>query len=119
MIDWIIAGALTAVLLAELLDAWALRQLARRCLGIQPKSHAEVRLVRWYAEGFDHSISVTGWLRASSLLLTVIAALCGAHPLMIAASLLLAIAAHGERHFSASLRRRFMQVERRALARAH
>lgn len=119
MINWIIAGALAAVLMAELVDAWALRQLARRCLGIKPKSYAEVRLVRWYAEGFDHSISVTGWLRASSLVLTAIAALCGAHPLVIAASLLLAIGAHGERHFSTSLRRRFMQVDRRTVARAH
>ena len=27
MVDWIIAGALTAVLLAEMADAWALRAL--------------------------------------------------------------------------------------------
>lgn len=117
MINWIIAGALAAVLMAELVDAWALRQLARRCLGIHPKTSAEVRLVRWYAEGFEHSISVTGWLRGGSLALTAIAALCGAHPLVIAASLLLAVAAHGERRFSARLRRRFMRTERRAVAR--
>ena len=117
MIDWILIGALAAVLMAELADAWALRQLARRCLGIQAKSSAEVRLVRWYAEGFGHSVSITSWLRASCLALTLIAALCGAHPLVIAASLLLAVAAHGERSFSESLRRRFMRVERRAVPR--
>lgn len=107
MINWIIAGALLAVLLAELADAWALRQLTRRCLDVRPRSRAELRLVRWYAEGFDHSIAVTSWLAVGSLALTVIAALCGAHPLVIAASLLLALGAHGERRFSANLRRRF------------
>lgn len=117
MINWIITGALAAVLLAELADAWALRQLARRCLGIQAKSSAEIRLVRWYAEGFDHSVSITGWLRASCLALTLVAVLGGAHPVVIAASLLLAIGAHGERYFSESLRRRFMRVERRAVPR--
>lgn len=117
MINWIITGALAAVLMAEVVDAWALRQLARRCLGIHAKSSAEIRLVRWYAEGFDHSVSITSWLRASCIALTLIAVLCGAHPLVIVASLVLAVAAHGERYFSESLRRRFMQVERRAVPR--
>lgn len=110
MINWIIAGALAAVLMAELADAWALHQLTRRCIGIQPRSPAEIRLVRWYAEGFDHSIAFTAWLRAGSVVLTLVAATCGAHPLVILASLLLAIAAHGERHFSERLRRRFISL---------
>ncbi len=107
MINWIIAGALLAVLLAELADAWALHQLARRCLGIRPKTRADRRLVRWYAEGFDHSIALTSWLGISSMGLTALAVVCGAHPAVIAASVLLMIGAHGERRFSASLRRRF------------
>ena len=110
MINWVIAGALLAVLLAEVADAWALHQLARRCLHVRPRSRADVRLLRWYAEGFDHSIAVTSWLAIGSLVLTVIAAVCGAHALVIAASLLLTIGAHGERRFSASLRRRFQSL---------
>jgi len=110
MMDWIIAGALTAVLLAELADAWALHSLARRCIGIQPRTQAEIRLVRWYAEGFDHSIALTAWLRGGSLALTLLAVISGAHPLVILASLVLAVAAHGERRFSERLRRRFISL---------
>lgn len=109
MINWIIAGALTAVLLAEVADAWALRQLALRCIGIQPRTRDEQRLVRWYAEGFDHSIAVTSWLGYGCMALTVVAALCGAHPAVIAAGVLLSAGAMGERRFSAKLRRRFLQ----------
>jgi hypothetical protein len=60
MIDWIFGGALAAVLGAEMVDAWALAHLTRRCQGIRPKSSAEQRLVRWYAEGFDHSRAICG-----------------------------------------------------------
>ncbi len=111
MINWVIAGALLAVLLAELADAWALRQLTRQCLGVRSRSRADLRLVRWYAEGFDHSIAVTSWLAVGSLVLTAIAAICGAHPLVIAASLMLAIGAHGERRLGATLRRRFRSLQ--------
>jgi hypothetical protein len=109
MVDWIIAGALSAVLLAEVADAWALRQLALRCIGIQPRTREEQRLVRWYAEGFDHSIAVTSWLAYGCITLTVVAALCGASPAVIAAGAVLSAGAMGERHFSAMLRRRFLQ----------
>lgn len=119
MIDWIIAGALTAVLLAELADAWALHTLARRCIGIHPRTQAEVRLVRWYAEGFDHSIALTAWLRGGSLVLTLLAAIGGAHPLVIGVSLLLAVGAHGERRFSERLRRRFLSLNPHRELRAH
>ena len=116
MINWIIAGALMAVLMAEVVDAWALHHLAQRCLGVKPKNPAEQRLVRWYAEGFDHSMAVTGWLQVSCLILTLLSVLCGAHPLVILASLLLTIGAHGERRFSARLRRRFLQTGQRSRA---
>ncbi len=109
VVDWIIAGALTAVLLAEVADAWALRQLTRRCTGIRARTRDEQRLVRWYAEGFDHSIAVTSWLGYSCIALTLVAVLCGAHPAVIAASALLSMGAMGERRFSAVLRRRFLQ----------
>lgn len=109
MINWIIAGALLAVLLAELADAWALRQLTRQCLGLRPKSRDEWRLVRWYAEGFDHSIAVTAWLSMACLGLTAIALLCGAHPAMVCSGLLLAAAAHGEKRMGAHLRRQVLQ----------
>jgi hypothetical protein len=109
VVDWIIAGALTAVLLAEVADAWALRQLALRCMGIRPRTREEQRLMRWYAEGFDHSIAVTSWLGYGCIALTAIAALCGAHPAVIAAAALLSAGALGERRFSAVLRRRFLQ----------
>ncbi|MGQ0528273.1 MAG: hypothetical protein ACT4PG_00350 [Panacagrimonas sp.] len=115
MINWIIAGALMAVLMAELVDAWALHHLARRCLGVQGKTVAEQRLVRWYAEGFDHSIAVTAWLQVACLALTLLSVLCGAHPMVIVASVLLTVGAHGERRFSARLRRRFLQSGRRLL----
>jgi hypothetical protein len=110
MMDWIIAGALTAILMAEVADAWALHQLARRCMGIRPRSRSEERLVRWYAEGFDHSIAIASWLRGGSLAMTLCAVVCNAHPVVIVASLLLAIGAHGERQFSSRLRRRFMRA---------
>lgn len=110
MADWIIAGALAAVLMAEVADAWAVHRLARCCLGIRARSRTEARLVRWYAEGFDHSIAIASWLRAGSLILTLCAVACAAHPLVIAASVLLAIGAHGERWASARLRRRFMRT---------
>ena len=109
MVDWIIAGALTAVLLAEVADAWALRQLALRCMGIQPRTRDEQRLVRWYAEGFDHSIAVTSWLGYGCITLTIVAALCGASLPVIAAGAMLSVGALGERRFSAILRRRFLQ----------
>lgn len=110
MINWIIAGALMAVLMAEVVDAWALHHLAQRCLGVKPKNQAERRLVRWYAEGFDHSMAVTAWLQAACLILTLLSVMCGAHPLVILASLILTVGAHGERRFSARLRRRFLQT---------
>lgn len=109
MVDWIIAGALTAVLLAEMADAWALRLLARRCGSIQPRTRADVRLVHWYAEGFEHSMALTSWLGFAGLALTLIAASCGAHPAVTAASLLLTLGALGERRFSDHLRRRFLK----------
>lgn len=115
MINWVMTGALAALLTAELVDAWALRQLVHRCMGICPRTRSELRLLRWYAEGFDHSVAVTGWLRATCLALTVASVLCGAHPLVIVASLLLAIGAHGERYFSAQLHRRFQRVEEQRL----
>ncbi len=110
MINWIIAGALTAVLLAELVDAWALRQLTVQCLGIRPRSRADLQKIRWYAEGFDHSIAVTSWLFGGSLALTAVAVLCGAHPVVIAACVVLTLGAHGERRFSAHLRRRALSL---------
>lgn len=109
MIDWIVAGALTAVLLAEVADALALRQLASRCMGIQPRTRDEQRLVRWYAEGFDHSIAVTSWLGYGCIALTIVAALGGASAMVIAAGAVLSAGALGERRFSAVLRRRFLQ----------
>ena len=111
MINWIIAGALSAVLMAELVDAWALHRLARRCLGARPGTAAEARVVRWYAEGFQHSAAIAGWLRAGSLGLTLLSVVCAAHPLVILASVLLAAGAHGERCFSANLQRRFQRVD--------
>lgn len=113
MMDWILAGALAAVLMAEVVDAWALHHLAKRCLGIQPTSAAEVRLVRWYAEGFDHSRAIASWLRVTCLSLTLISVCVAAHPIVIVASVVLALVAHGETRFSAELRRRFYRVERR------
>lgn len=110
VINWILAGALLAVLLAEVADALALRQLTRQCLALRPKSRDEWRLVRWYAEGFDHSMAVTAWLSMGCLGLTAIALMCGAHPLVIAAGVLLAAAAHGEKRLGARLRRRVLQV---------
>ncbi|MGQ0700648.1 MAG: hypothetical protein ACT4PZ_20705 [Panacagrimonas sp.] len=114
MIDWMMAGALAAVLMAELVDAWALRELARRCQGIKPISSEDIRLVRWYAEGFEDSRAVTAWLRASSLVLTLLSVLLGAHALVILVSVLLAVGAHGECRFSAVLRRRFSRLELQA-----
>lgn len=113
MMDWILAGALAAVLMAEVIDAWALHHLARRCLEIKPTSAAEVRLVCWYAEGFDHSKAISSWLRITCLALTAISVCVSAHPLVIAASVALALIAHGETHFSAELGRRFYRIERR------
>lgn len=106
MINWILAGVLAAVLAAELMDAWALHHLTRRCLGLNAKSNDERRLVRWYAEGFEHSRAIASWLRAGCLLLTVLSVALGAHMLLIAASLALTVVAHGEREVSVSLRRR-------------
>lgn len=110
MASWIIAGALAAVLMAELFDAWALHRLARRCRAIQPASESEARLVHWYAEGFAHSVAMTGWLRITTLLLIAAAIVTAAHPAVIAASIVLALAAHCERHVSCALRRRFQRV---------
>lgn len=118
MINWILAGALAAVLAAELTDAWALHHLTQRCRRIQPRSKAEVRLVHWYAEGFDHSRAICGWLQVACLLLTGLSVVFSAHPLIIMASLALTVVAHGERQFSDSLRRRFGRAERRRMAAA-
>lgn len=109
MIDWIIAGALTAVLLAEVVDAWALRQLTARCRGIEPRTRDEQRLVRWYAEGFDHSIAVTSWLAYGCIALTAIASLAGAQPAVLAVGALLSFGAMAECHLGTRLRRRFLQ----------
>lgn len=112
MMDWILAGVLTAVLMAEAVDAWALHHLARRCLGMRPTCAAEARIVRWYAEGFDHSKAIASWLRIACLALTVIAVCVAAHPVVIVASLILALVAHGETRFSTELRRRFHRIDR-------
>lgn len=109
MVDWIIAGALTAVLLAEMVDAWALRQLTCRCIGIEPRTREEQRLVRWYAEGFDHSIAVTSWLGYGCIALTALASLCGAQPAVVAAGVVLSAVAMAESHLGTRLRRRFLQ----------
>jgi len=109
VIDWIIAGALTAVLLAEVVDAWALRQLTARCLRIEPRTREEQRLVRWYAEGFDHSIAVTSWLAYGCIALTAVASLAGAQPAVLAVGALLSVAAMAESHLGTRLRRRFLQ----------
>ena len=108
MIDWVIAGALMAVLLAELGDAWALRHLARQCLGVRARSRDEWQRVRGYAEGFDHSIAITAWLGMTCLALTAVALLCGAQSWVVGAALVLAAGAHGERRCSAYLRRRVL-----------
>jgi hypothetical protein len=113
MIDWILAGVLAAVLAAEVVDAWALHHLVRRCAGIQPKTNAERRLVLWYAEGFDHSRLLTGWLRAASIALTILCMVMAVHPILVLGSLLLAVGAHCERCASANLRRRFFRGEYR------
>ncbi|MGQ0619072.1 MAG: hypothetical protein ACT4QA_04000 [Panacagrimonas sp.] len=118
MMDWILAGALAAVLMAEVVDAWALHHLAKRCLGIHPTSVDEARLVRWYAEGFDHSKAITSWLRVTCLALTLISVCVAAHTLVISGSILLALVAHWETRFSTELRRRFYRVERRFFAKS-
>ncbi|MGQ0503192.1 MAG: hypothetical protein ACT4P0_11400 [Panacagrimonas sp.] len=115
MVNWMIAGALAAVLIAELADVWAISHLVRRCRNIHPSNEGEMRTVRWYAEGFDHSRAISEWLRASCVALAVLSLLFGAHPLVILASLLLAVAAHGECRFSVLMRRRFFR--RHALVR--
>lgn len=109
MIDWIIAGALAAVLLAEMADAWALRLLVQRCDSVRSRTRADMRLVRWYAEGFEHSMALTTWLGMAGIALTLTAAFGGAHPAVITASLLLTLGALGERRFSDQLRRRFLK----------
>lgn len=116
MVDWILAGVLAAVLAAEVVDAWALHQLVRRCAGIQPKTNAERRLVLWYAEGFDHSRLLTGWLRAASIALTILCVAMAVHPVLVLGSLLLAVGAHCERCASTNLRRRFFRGEYRRRA---
>lgn len=113
MIDWMMAGALAAVLAAELVDAWALHQLSRRCAtaGGGPGDHE--RLVRWYAEGFEHSRAIASWLRAGSLVLAVLSIGLGAHPLVIVAALGLTVAAHGECRYSAVQRQRYLHTAKR------
>lgn len=111
MIDWMLAGVLTAVLMAEVVDALALRQLARQCLVMKPSSPEERRLLRWYAQGFDDSRAITAWLTGASLLLALIALSLSAHPALIGGALLLAACAHGEGRLSAALRRRFYRAQ--------
>lgn len=111
MMNWIIAGALTAVLLAEIADGLALRQLLIRCRAIHPASRSDIRLIRWYAQGFGHSRSLTTWLRHGSLALLLISILVGAHPVTIACSLIVTAVAHGEARLSAMLERRYMDVD--------
>lgn len=110
MIDWMLAGVLMAVLMAELVDAWALRHLTGRCLAIHPRSPAERRVVRWYAEGFDHSRAVASWLTVACLILTVVALGAAVHPLLTVSALVLAACAHGERCLSIALKRRFRRA---------
>ena len=110
MISWILGGALSAVLLAEIVDAVAVHRLARRCAGLHASGKGDARLIHWYAEGFGHSELMALWLRGATLVLMALAILCSAHPIVIVASAVLALAAHGERHISAVLRRRFQRV---------
>lgn len=118
MIDWMMGGALMAVLIAELFDAWALRQLTRRCDALPLGTPDRARLVRWYAEGFLHCCAVTKWLRAGSLVLAILGFGLGAHPAVLLAALLLAAAAHGESRFGAVQRRRYLQASSRCVRRA-
>lgn len=111
MMNWIIAGALSAVLLAEIFDAVIVHRLARRCAGLSAAKSRDVRLVHWYAEGFEHSETITGWLRAGTLMLMILAFLCAAHPAVIIASAVLALIAHGEQRLSGTLRKRFKRIE--------
>ncbi len=113
MIDWMMVGALAAVLTAELVDAWALHQLSRRCAAVGEDRRDRERLVRWYAEGFEHSRAIAGWLRAGSLVLAVLSIGLGAHPLVIVAALALAVAAHGECRYSTVQRQRYLHLARR------
>lgn len=113
MIDWMMAGALGAILLAELVDAWVLRELARRCSALPGRTPDRARRVREYAEGFDHSRAVTGWLRTGSLVLAALSVGLGAHAWVIAGAVALAIAAHGECRFSVELRRRYLYASSR------
>jgi hypothetical protein len=110
MINWMLAGVLAAVLSAELLDAWALRRLARQCQDIHPNSPEERRLVRWYAQGFGDACVLAGWLSAASLALAAVSLLARAHPGLIAAATLLAAGAYYERCMGANLLRRFRRA---------
>lgn len=107
MMSWIIAGALSAVLLAEIFDAIVVHRLARRCSGLSKQRDQDPRLVHWYAEGFGHSETIAGWLQVGTLILMLLAIFSAAHPAVVLASAALALIAHCEQRFSASLRRRF------------
>jgi hypothetical protein len=110
MIDWMLLGLLSAVLVAEVLDALALQGLVRRCRRLPPRAVREPGFVRWCAEGFDHSRRLTGWLRTGCVVLAL-AGLAGAMSLpLVAASSVLALGAHYESRWSVSLRRRFLRV---------
>lgn len=113
MLDWMLVGLLAAVLMAEVMDALALRQLVRYCLYAQPQSPEEKRLVRWYAEGFDHARAISSWLTGASLVLAAGAFALGANPALVIAAVLLAAIAHCERRISMRLRRRFLCVNPR------
>ncbi|MGB0955204.1 MAG: hypothetical protein ACPGZP_04295 [Panacagrimonas sp.] len=113
MIDWILMGVLAAVLTAEMIDAWALHRLTRFCTAVHPSCEQQRRLVRWYAEGFDHSGAVAGWLTFASLLLTALTLVAQAHSMLIAGAAVLALVADGERRLSAELRRRFFRMNPR------
>lgn len=108
MINWIISGALAAVLMAEVFDAWALRRLFFRCRNIGRKCESDQRLLRWYAEGFDHSRIMTHWLSIAALSLAILSFLAGAHPAVMVACLVLMMTALVERRLSDDLHRKVL-----------
>lgn len=110
MMNWIITGALAAVFMAELFDAWALRRLFSRCQTLSSSGQGNPSLLRWYADGFQHSVVMSTWLGGSALLLAVLAVCAQAHPVLIIAGLLLAVTAHMERELGQSMRRKFLLV---------
>lgn len=110
MVNWLLVIVLSAVIMAEVMDALAMRRLFSKCQSVGREQAGNVGLQRWYAQGFQHSVMLTGWLAIASAALGLLAFFLQAHPMLIVACVVLALVAHVQRYLSVILRRKFVRV---------